>query len=188
MINGEVFFSYIRTYVAAYEYLFQNDFTENNFQLAKFREDIVTYCFNYLGAGRDGDRYIREIFIALVLAVYDRFGEEMLFKWYPTLYNLSYRKRLEMETVFQRSLYNDTDSCFEQIYAAIDETGLDKLLTASFKPIECKRLGPKEQKIADFILMNGGEIKVEKSELQYKSRKLKLGDVLTKEDMNHEKE
>ena len=183
MINGVVFFSYIRTYVAAYEYLFQNDIVENNLQLAKFREDVDTYCFNYSGAGRDGDRYIREVFIALVMAVYDRFGEEMLFKWYPTLYKLSYRKRLEMETVFQRSLYDDT--AFEQLYSAIDETGLDNLLNISSEPIKCKRLGPKEERIVDYILMHGGEIIIEKSELQYKSRQLKLGEVLTKGDLNY---
>lgn len=182
IINGKCFFSYIQTYVSSYEYLFEN-IIENS-QLNLFRKDFDTYCLYYGGASREGDTYIREVYIALIIALYDRFGEEFVSRWYPIFYNLAYRKRLELETVFFSSVTKDKDVAFyfETIALAIDESGLEPLLNSSIKPVDCKRLGDKEKEIAIFMLNHGAELNITKDKLKF-GRELKIGETLTKKEL-----
>lgn len=151
IINGKLFFTYIQTYISAYNYLFKKEFNSGHI-LHGFREDYNNYCLNYKGSHRLGDRYIREIYVALVLALYDRFGEDYVGKYYKILYNLAYRKRLEYWTVFYSTVAEFPVKYFETIASAIDEAGLESLVLAASQDIECKRLSNNESKIAEYIV------------------------------------
>lgn len=153
IINGELFFTYIQTYISAYNYLFKTEFNPNHI-LYKFREDYNNYCLNYKGSHRLGDRYVRELYVALVLALYDRFGEGYVGKYYKTLYNLAYRKRLEHWTIFYSTVAEFPIKYFETIASAIDESGLESLVLAASQDIWCKRLSNKENEIAKYIVCN----------------------------------
>lgn len=184
IINGTVFFSYIQTYVSAYNYLFQSNINENH-PLFSFRKDFENYCLRYAGAHRTGDTYIREVYIALIMVLYDRFGEKAIARWYKILYNLAYRKRMEQQTVFYSSVATYPMTYFEIIASAIDESGLESLTNHANHKIECNRLGTKEQDIAAFILANGGQIKIMKDGLSFRNHKYRYEDTLTKENLSN---
>lgn len=157
IINGKLFFSYVQTYVSAYNYIFKSEVAQES-PIFKFRRDFDTYCLGYGGAHRTGDTYIREMYVAMIIALYDRFGEEYVGRWYKTLYILAYRKRLESESVFYNSIAEYPKEYFNIITSAIDEPGLETLRSLSINTIQCKKLSERERGIAEFILRCGGEI------------------------------
>lgn len=157
IINGKLFFSYVQTYVSAYNYLFKSQVSEGS-PIFQFRKDFDKYCLSYEGAHRTGDIYVREMYVALIISLYDKFGEEYVGRWYKTLYILAYRKRLESESVFYNSIAEYPKEYFNILASAINESGLESLRNLSINVIQCKKLGDREREIAEFIIKSGGII------------------------------
>jgi len=159
IINGKLFFSYVQTYVSAYNYLFKSQVSEGS-PIFQFRKDFDKYCLSYEGAHRTGDIYVREMYVALIISLYDKFGEEYVGRWYKTLYILAYRKRLESESVFYNSIAEYPKEYFNILASAINESGLESLRNLSINVIQCKKLGDREREIAEFIIKSGGIITI----------------------------
>ena len=153
IINGSLFFSYVNTYVDSYNYLYKTEFREGD-TLFQFKRDFEEFCINYEGAKRSGDSYIRAVYMALVIALYDRFGECYVASYYKTLYNLAFRKRLESLSVFYDTVSKYPIPYFETIANAIDENGLESFRIAASKDIDGRKLGKNEMAIAEFIVSN----------------------------------
>lgn len=148
LINGKAFFEYILKYVRLYSRLFLKD-PEPLPELDTFYKDYQSFV-DY-STGRVGDRYIKELYQALVLAVYDKFGAYGVNQYYKTLYALAYRLRLEFKqvrfiTVCRQPLY-----WFSVIESAYSVSDLSDLLMCTSDIIECYRF---EENIAKFILDN----------------------------------
>lgn len=187
IINGKLFFSYVQTYVAAYNYLFHSEIDEEN-PISNFRKDFDKYCLNYGGAHRTGDTYIREMYVALIISMYDRFGEEYVGRWYKTLYILAYKKRLESDSVFYNSIADYPTKYFNVIASAIDESGLEPLRNLSIDIIQCKKLGEKEYAIAEFILQSGGGMITVGRNVKINGNEIPAGTTITKEYFDNGKE
>lgn len=155
IINGKLFFEFINTYVKAYEYVVINN-KQIGHPLYEFQQDFKKYCLNYDGSYRKGDSYIREVYIALVLAVYDRFGEEYVGRYYKTLYNLAYRERLNLKRVFYERTANFPRKYFECIATSLDDSGLTLLREYANENIDWRTNNV--DVIAKYILNCGGHI------------------------------
>lgn len=187
IINGKMFFSYIQTYISSYNYLFLTEFQEVH-PLYQFKRDFEDYCINYGGGYRTGDCYIREMYIALVIALFDRFGEKIVAQYYPVLYNLAYRKRLEQQSVFYKSIVEYPIPFFKTIASAMNETELDVLNTLSAKDIECYKLGRSEEGIAKYIVCNtNAEIICKKDVLSIGEKEYHQGDKIKRSDYDNRK-
>ncbi len=185
IINGQMFFSYIKTYVSAYKYLFEDKLDEDS-PLVQFRADYTRYCNDYEGASRTGDKYIKDVYISLIMALYDRFGDKGVVDYYKYLYNLAYRERLENDTVFYSTVSEFPKEIFHTIASAIDETGLKPLIEEASKDIACKRLGKKEKEVAQYILSNTkAEIECVNNKIEIDGRKYQVGERITKMDFNN---
>ena len=180
IINGKLFFLYVQTFVSAYNYIFKSEVPQES-PIFKFRKDFDTYCLGYGGAHRTGDTYIREMYVAMIIALYDRFGEEYVGRWYKILYTLAYRKRLESESVFYNSIAEYPKGYFNIIATSIDESGLEELRNLSINMIQCKKLGAREYEIAKFIVKNGGEITVAGSNVTILGNVIAQGTILSKD-------
>jgi hypothetical protein len=154
IINGNLFFEYIRTYINAYNYVILNPKPEGH-PLYKFQQDFKEYCLQYPGAKRKGDGYIREVFIALVLALYDRFGEVFVNRYYKTLYSLAYRERLRLQRVCYASTIDFPKRYFECITTSVNDSGLRSLIEFASQSIDYRA---NNIKVAEFILNSGGII------------------------------
>lgn len=93
IINGETFFEYIFFYINEIEKL----------ELKMKEKDIA---LEYGGHKRSGDSYIREMYEALLLQVWDRYNEETVEKLYKNLYKWSYILRLENTSIFYSTINN----------------------------------------------------------------------------------
>lgn len=155
IINGKLFFEYIKTYVKAYEYVIKESKTEGH-PLYQFQQDFNDYCLNYEGASRKGDYYIREVYIALILIMYDRFGEEYVKRYYKTLYNLAYRERLKLKRVFYETTAKFPKKYFECIATSIDDAGLSVLNQYAHEQINWR--ANNVVPIAEYIVQAGGKI------------------------------
>lgn len=155
IINGKLFFEYIETYVRAYEYLIREDKTPDH-PLYEFQNDFKKYCLDYEGAFRMGDTYIREVYIALVIALYDRFGEEYVQHYYKTLYILAYRERLNLKRIFYERTVKFPKEYFECIATSIDDSGLNALREFANAQIEWRTNNV--DIIVNYILQSGGHI------------------------------
>lgn len=155
IINGKLFFEYIETYVKAYEYVIKEDKAPNH-PLYEFQNDFKKYCLGYEGAFRKGDTYIREVYIALVIALYDRFGEEYVQQYYKTLYNLAYRERINLKRVFYERTAKFPKEYFECIATSIDDSGLNALREYANAQIDWRTNNV--DIIANYILQSGGHI------------------------------
>ncbi|MDE6193735.1 MAG: DUF262 domain-containing protein [Muribaculaceae bacterium] len=186
IINGRLFFTYVQTYVAAYNYLFKSEVTDGS-PILQFRRDFDKYCLGYGGSHRTGDIYIREMYVALIVALYDRFGEDYVKRWYKTLYILSYRLRLESESVFYNSIekYIKDNNYFSVIATAIDEAGLEELRNHSINMIQCKKLGAREYEIARFIVNCGGRITASGSNVTINGNTIAQGTLINKDYFGH---
>ncbi len=138
IINGKHFFDYTSTYVEIYRQLFLADKSE---QLIDFKMFYETYCLGYHGSHRDGDRYLRELYKALVFMVFDKFGEDGLNKLYKTLYALVYRLRLEKLQVKYNAVdeYPTKNAVFHLIENAKSYSDLQLLEQLACAPVECKK-------------------------------------------------
>ncbi|WP_407536628.1 hypothetical protein [Cetobacterium somerae] len=63
-------------------------------------------ALEYGGYKRSGDSYIREMYEALLLQVWDRYNEETVEKLYKNLYKWSYILRLENTSIFYSTINN----------------------------------------------------------------------------------
>lgn len=185
IINGKLFFEYIQTYVSAYNYIFNSEFEEKDI-LYQFKLDFEKYCCNYKGSFRKGDQYLKEVYITLIIALYDRFGENYVKKYYKNIYNLVYRKRLEHWSIFYAMVADFPIKYFKAITTAIDESGLEILITDSYQDIQCKKLGTFEQTVAEYIVNNTNTaIICTKDGFTIGNKTFKLNDKITKIDFNN---
>lgn len=101
IINGEQFFEYINKYTEMYKVLFMSDNDINGFQ-----SFYIDSCM-YDKRDRNGDRYLRELYKSLIMSLYDRFGENGLIPpIYKMFYAFVFKNRIEMRSVFYRSVVN----------------------------------------------------------------------------------
>lgn len=185
IINGSLFFSYVNTYVDSYNYLFKTEFQKED-TLFQFKRDFEEFCINYGGAYRTGDSYIRAVYMALVIALYDRFGETCVGRYYKTLYNLAFRKRLESLAVFYDTVSQYPIPYFEAIANAIDENGLESLRIYASKDIDGRKLGKNELAIAEFIVRNTPTVIVcNTSNVTVQGKILQLGETINKSSFSN---
>lgn len=116
VVNGKFFFKMVEHYNKIFSNLFVKDGPTKVF--------FDTHC-RYSGSHRIGDRYVQELFQALILCYYDKFGEEDLDKAAKTLYKWAYRLRLMNGRVF----YSSVDKY-------VSEDNLYKALEQSYFPYE----------------------------------------------------
>lgn len=150
IINGKAFFEYIETYVELYKKMF---IELGSYQLAEFKRFFYLYCLTYLGNGlgarkkwdeevrkrtdsfrdicgqasRDGDAYLRESYKSICFVLLDKFGENVLMKYYKTLYRLIYKVRIEHYAVKQITAFSEPKTLFAIIHRAKYATELLEL-------------------------------------------------------------
>ena len=121
IIDGKPFFDYVETYVGLYRKLFV-DLAPTPFEsdeLISFKKFYYQYCLCYSStndfendtrskpfvfqatgaARRTGDGYLRELYKSALLAIFDKFGEEGLIKYYVILYKIIYVTRVTKPSV-----------------------------------------------------------------------------------------
>ena len=153
IINGAPFFDYIDTYVEEYKSLF---ITKNLKGLDDFYEEYPTRCAD---TGRSGDKYIRRLYHALILAVYDKYREEGVSRYYRTLYDIAYRLRLEHKQVRQETVFQYPVHVFSIISESFMVDDLQQLDHYAMKEITCRKLSDKSMlKIAQYIKATGVSI------------------------------
>lgn len=156
IINGQAFFEYMQKYVEIFKILFVVDAEETKKEypeLSQFRDDYDKYS-NY-PTNRSGDRYVRELYQSLVIAVFDKFGPIGVEQTYKTLYTLAYRIRLQETQVKQVTVYKAPIKWFSAISSAYKLTDLRKLDEYAAKQISCKRY---EKTIIEYLLKNSVSI------------------------------
>lgn len=127
MINGKRFFDYIQHYIALYHQLFSADKALLAGTLQKHT--------SYLGSGRKGDRYVKNLFICIVMYYYDKFGDIELDKAAELCFVWSYRLRLELQRIGIGSVDNHArspDGLFKVINKAIHP---QQLLSFNLSPV-----------------------------------------------------
>ncbi len=153
LVNGKDFFEYIETYVEIYKQLF---FTEG--ELKEFKEFVKTYCVDYAGANRDGDKYLFELYKSLIMLVFDRFGEVGVERYYEVLYMLVYRFRLEREQVKYAAVADYPLSnlqLFHIIENARSFVDLAELERNAYRKVVCKK---DVEPIVRFFISKGVEL------------------------------
>ncbi|SMG34703.1 DUF262 domain-containing protein [Fibrobacter sp. UWB13] len=102
IVDGELFFQYIETYVAMYRKLFIDG--ANQGPIKDFQDFYEKYC-RYKGHHRDGDTYLRELFNSLVFCFYDKFGVRGFQpRYYKMLYAFVYKIRILNKSVFYNTV------------------------------------------------------------------------------------
>ena len=127
MINGKRFFDYIQHYIGLYHQLFQAE----NAPLAK----MLSSYTKYNGSGRKGDRYVKNLFICVLMYYYDKFGDIELNKAAELCFVWSYRLRLELQRIGIESVDNharSSDGLFKIINKAIHP---QQVLSANITPV-----------------------------------------------------
>ncbi len=118
IINGSRFFDMIRHYMCLYQSIRNLKCTLPENSKAK---EILRLIHHYNGAGRTGDKYVREMFYTILLYYIDRFGEEELDKVVPQFFIWSYCLRLRQTAVQLASIDNyasDWNSLFMHVHDA----------------------------------------------------------------------
>lgn len=112
MIDGEWFFAYIQHYRQIYRQLFGYDKSKgllsriyqiNGIELG---QNLIDFLNNHAHANRTGDRYLRSLFECLVLAYFDKFGEERLENFVNKAFVWVYRIRLEWQRITFATINN----------------------------------------------------------------------------------
>lgn len=124
IVNGKDFFTYIQTYTQLYKRLF---IELDTYQLREFKKFYKKYCLQYDGHWRRGDNYVREMYKSLILYLFDKFGENILNKYYKTLYLLSYVVRRTNGKVFYQTVAKHPQEIFTIIAHAKSEYDLKRL-------------------------------------------------------------
>jgi len=118
IINGSRFFDMIRHYMHLYQNVRD---LKNTLSESSKAGEILRLIHQYNGAGRTGDKYVREMFYTLLLYYIDRFGEEELDKVVPQFFIWSYGLRLRHAAVQLASIDNyasDWNSLFGHVHDA----------------------------------------------------------------------
>ena len=181
IVNGTLFFDYVSTYVESIKFLLFEPLPKDSC-LCGFREHYKKYCIGYEGHGRSGDTYVRDMYIALVLSVFDRFGEEGVEKYYKQLYILSYKMRLEKEVVKYDAVAKYPLDYFSIIANASSFAGLTKIDRLSMDVINCRMLNRNEI-VARFMVENGRVVNAAQS-LLLNEQTIPTGKQLSVEDFN----
>lgn len=185
IVNGSLFFEFVQTFVNAYRYLFVNESRKEG--VCQFQAHFSSFCVEYPGAYRQGDKYVREVYIALCLAVFDKFGMEGLLGEYRLLYALAYRKRLEQSAVYYETMAKYPLEYFAQIAQATSLADLSFLANEALKPISCVRIGGCEE-IVKYLLTEFPTLKiiVKMSEMLFCGKKYTLDQQLKLNEIEYE--
>lgn len=124
IVNGKDFFEYIRTYAEIYKKMFVE---LDTYQLKEFKEFYKEYCLGYEGHWRTGDNYVREMYKSITLYLFDKFGEDVLNRYYKTLYLLCYYLRRSNYRVFYQTVAKYPHNLFAIISNAKSEYDLKAL-------------------------------------------------------------
>lgn len=124
IVNGKEFFDYIRTYAEIYKRLF---IELDTYQLREFKSFYKIHCLKYDGHWRTGDNYVREMYKSIIMCIFDKFGENVLNKYYRTLYLLTYIVRRLNEKVFYQTVAKHPQELFAIIHNAKSECDLKAL-------------------------------------------------------------
>ena len=114
IVNGKLFFNLVEHYNTKYIKLFKEDSSVKQF--------YERNCM-YAGHHRIGDKYVRELFKALLLFYHDKFENEDLEKVTLVFYKWAYRLRLKKSRVF-----------YSSIDKYVEEDNLFKTLERSYRP------------------------------------------------------
>ena len=124
IVNGKEFFIYIQTYAELYKRLFLE---LDSYQLREFKTFYKKYCLGYDGHWRRGDNYVREMYKSIILFIFDKFGENILNKYYKILYLLTYFVRRKYSKVFYQTVAKHPQEFFSIIMNAKSEFELKTL-------------------------------------------------------------
>lgn len=152
IINGAPFFEFILAQIENYKILFRNPV--NDERLMEFRNDYEIYC-HYSGHSGSGDSYVRNLYKALILAVYDKFGAEGMSKMYPTLYMISYRIRLEYKQVRYTTVAQYPLDEFDIIQSSWKLRDLYRLETKARKDVGVRYYNDRIESIIRFFTTHG---------------------------------
>lgn len=149
IINGLAFFDYIETYTEIYKQLFVNEKEKDS--LEEFKDFYSKQC-QYKGSHRAGDQYLKELYKSLIMLLFDKYGEEGLYKYYKVLYAIVYRLRLEQYQVRYNKVAKypiEMGGLFTIIENSKNFYDLRKLNSLASLRIDCQR---DEKVIIDFLL------------------------------------
>lgn len=180
IVNGRLFFEYVQTFVTAYKYLFAEEHEDERLQ--KFQRMFRKYCAEYSGSYRQGDTYVRDVYIALCLAVFDKFGLDGLMQKYNMLYALTYRERLEKEVVFYETMAEYPKLYFGVIMSATSLYDLTPLTNDAMKDIRCSKLNGSEDVLKYIIQHLSTKIYAAKSGLKLYDKVLRIEQEITLKD------
>lgn len=124
IVNGKDFFEYIRTYAEIYKKMFLE---LDSYQLKEFKDFYKEYCLGYDGHWRTGDNYIRQMYKSITFYMFDKFGEDVLNRYYKTLYLLCYYLRRSNSKVYYQTVAKYPQSLFAIISNAKSEYDLKAL-------------------------------------------------------------
>jgi Protein of unknown function DUF262 len=96
ILNGKRFFEYVNFYTTTYS----NIFTKQNSDFLIFYNENC----NYEGSGGTGDTYVRQLFEALIICYFDKFGSSDFEVFYRLLYKYAYILRLKQYSVRYNSI------------------------------------------------------------------------------------
>ena len=122
IVNGKPFFEYVATYAEIYKRMFKE---LDTFQLYEFKQFYKENCLKY--DWRVGDRYLREVYKSLTMCLFDKFGEEILNRYYKILYILVYRVRREKKRIFYQTAAQLPKHLFSIILSACNAADLERI-------------------------------------------------------------
>ena len=138
IINGSRFFDMVRHYIKLYHKIHSiESYSENG--LAKH---IIELINDYEGAGRTGDKYVRNMFDTLLLYYIDKFGFEELDKVVPKFFIWAYTLRLESPVVQLASTDNyacDRESMLRVVHDAQNPYDIINISQESLSSIACTK-------------------------------------------------
>lgn len=108
IINGSLFFSYVEHYIKLYDCLFN----PNNGRLKRTKvldTNVLDFIY-YNNYERTGDTYVRNLFQAIVIYYYDKFGDNHLDTAVIKILKWSYRIRMEKFSVRVETIENEVQS------------------------------------------------------------------------------
>ena len=124
IVNGKDFFEYVNTYTEIYKKLF---IELDSYLLKDFKDFYKKYCLEYDGHWRTGDNYVREMYKSITLYLFDKFGEDVLNRYYEKLYLLCYYLRRSKQKVYYQTVAEYPQKFFTIINNAKSESDLKAL-------------------------------------------------------------
>ena len=99
----------------------------DSYQLKDFKDFYKKYCLEYDGHWRTGDNYVREMYKSITLYLFDKFGEDVLNRYYEKLYLLCYYLRRSKQKVYYQTVAEYPQKFFAIINNAKSESDLKAL-------------------------------------------------------------